>query len=124
MSNKKSMQKVKKLLEERGRKAYEVAKEEILNEEIEYEPIRDALRYFIQELWQNFQRPALLSLACKSVGGNPEKTNSIGVALILLTGAADIHDDIIDQSETKGSKPTVFGKFGRDIALLVGGALL
>jgi len=124
MSSKKSMEKMKKLLEERGRKAYEVAKAEILNEEIEYEPIRDALRYFIQELWYNFQRPALLSLACKSVGGNPEKTNSIGVALILLTGAADIHDDIIDQSKTKGSKPTVFGKFGRDIALLAGDALL
>jgi len=124
MSNKKSMETVKKLLEERGRKAYEVAKEEILNEEIEYEPIRDALEYFIQELWHNFQHPALLSLTCETVGGKPEDTTLIGAALVLLTGAADIHDDIIDQSETKGSKPTVFGKFGRDMALLVGDALL
>jgi len=124
MSSKKSMEKVKKLLEERGRKAYEVAKEEILNEEIEYKPIRDALQYFIQELWHNFQHPALLSLTCESVGGKPEDTTFIGAALVLLTGAADIHDDIIDQSKTKGSKPTVFGKFGRDIALLVGDALL
>ena len=124
MSNKKMMEKVKKLLEERGRKAYEVAKEEILSEEIEYEPVRDALEYFIQELWHNFQHPALLSLTCESVGGEPEDTTFIGAALVLLTGAADIHDDIIDQSETKGSKPTVFGKFGRDIALLVGDALL
>jgi geranylgeranyl pyrophosphate synthase len=124
MSDKKMMEKVKRLLEERGRKAYEVAKEEILNEEIEYEPVRDALEYFIEELWHNFQHPALLSLACESVGGKPEDTTLIGAALVLLTGAADIHDDIIDQSETKGSKPTVFGKFGRDIALLVGDALL
>ncbi|MCW3993841.1 MAG: hypothetical protein NWE85_04670, partial [Candidatus Bathyarchaeota archaeon] len=71
MSSKKLMEKVKELLEERGRKAYEVVKEEILNEEIEYKPIRDALRYFIQELWHNFQHPALLSLACESVGGKP-----------------------------------------------------
>jgi len=124
MSSKKSMEKVKKLLEERGRKAYEVAREEILNEEIGYEPVHDALEYFIQELWHNFQHPALLSLTCESVGGKPEDTTFIGAALVLLTGAADIHDDIIDQSETKGSKPTVFGKFGRDIALLVGDALL
>jgi len=124
MSDKKLMEKVKRLLEERGRKAYEVAKEQILNEEIEYEPVRDALEYFIEELWHNFQHPALLSLACESVGGKPEDTTFIGAALVLLTGAADIHDDIIDQSEIKGSKPTVFGKFGRDIALLVGDALL
>lgn len=124
MSSKKSMEKVKKLLEERGRKAYEAAKEEILGEEIGYEPVRDALQYFIEELWHNFQHPALLSLTCESVGGKPEDTTFIGAALVLLTGAADIHDDIIDQSETKGSKPTVFGKFGRDMALLVGDALL
>ena len=123
MRGKKLMEKVKKLLEKRGRNAYDAAKEEILNEKIDYNPIHEALQYFIQ-LWHNFQHPALLSLTCESVGGNPENTTSIGVALILLTGAADIHDDIIDQSEIKGSKPTVFGKFGRDIALLVGDALL
>jgi geranylgeranyl pyrophosphate synthase len=44
--------------------------------------------------------------------------------LVLLAGAADIHDDIIDQSLTKDSKPTVFGKFGKDIAILIGDALL
>jgi geranylgeranyl pyrophosphate synthase len=124
MSNKKSMEKVKRLLEERGRKAYEVAKEEILNDEIRYEPVLDALEYFIKELWHNFQHPALLCLTCESVGGKPEDTTFIGAALVLLTGAADIHDDIIDQSKTKGSKPTVFGKFGRDMAILVGDALL
>lgn len=124
MSSNKLMEKVKKSLEKRGRNAYEAAKKEILNEEIKYEPIRDALQYFIQELWRNFQHPALLSLTCESVGGKPENTTPIGAALVLLTGAADIHDDIIDQSETKGSKPTVFGKFGRDIALLAGDALL
>ena len=124
MSGMKLMEKVKKLLEERGRKAYEVAREETLSQEIGYEPVRDALEYFIGELWHDFQHPALLSLACESVGGKPENTTLVGAALVLLTGAADIHDDIIDQSRTKGSKPTVFGKFGRDIALLVGDALL
>jgi len=42
----------------------------------------------------------------------------------LISGAIDIHDDIIDQSKVKGSRPTVLGKFGKDIALLAGDALL
>ncbi len=120
----KLMERVRTLLEDRGRNAYESAKEEVTSEEIEYTPIREALEYFIQELWRSFHHPALLSLACESVGGNPEDTVSLGAALVLLTGAADVHDDIIDQSTTKGSKPTVFGRFGRDVALLVGDALL
>ncbi len=124
MSSNKSIEKVKKFLEKRGRDAYEVAKKEILNEKIEYKPVRDALQYFMRELWQNFQHPALLSLACESVGGKPENTISVGAALVLFTGAADLHDDIIDQSKTKSSKTTVFGKFGRDLTLLAGDALL
>lgn len=124
MGSRKLIERIKELLEERARKAYEAAKEDVLNEEIDYEPLRDALQYFIQELWHDSLHPALLSLSCESVGGKPENTTSIGAALVLLTGAADIHDDIIDQSGIKGAKPTVLGKFGRDIALLVGDALL
>jgi geranylgeranyl pyrophosphate synthase len=44
--------------------------------------------------------------------------------MILISGAIDIHDDIIDLSETKDGRPTVYGKYGKDIALLVGDALL
>jgi geranylgeranyl pyrophosphate synthase len=123
MSNKKLIEKMRKVVEKRGKKAYETAKEAILKERFEYEAIHEALLYFMG-VWPNFHHPALLSLACESVGGNPETTVSIGASIVLLTGAADIHDDIIDQSATKNSKTTVLGKFGRDIALLVGDALL
>jgi geranylgeranyl pyrophosphate synthase len=44
--------------------------------------------------------------------------------MILISGAIDIHDDIIDQSKTKDGRPTVYGKYGKDIALLIGDALL
>jgi geranylgeranyl pyrophosphate synthase len=53
-----------------------------------------------------------------------EETVNIGAAMVLLAGAADIHDDIIDESVIKEPYPTVFGKFGRDIAILAGDALL
>ena len=78
----------------------------------------------MKETWYDVQHPALISLTCEAVGGNPEAMTQIGAAMILLAGSADIHDDIIDKSEIKDSKPTVLGKFNKDVALLVGDALL
>ncbi len=115
---------VRRILEERGRKALEIARKTVLEEEIECKEVREALKYFITEYWHDVARPALLSLACEAVGGDPEITTPIAVPMILINGAIDIHDDIIDESKSKASCPTVLGKFGKDIALLVGDALL
>jgi geranylgeranyl diphosphate synthase type I len=115
---------VQELLEERGRKALEMARKTVLEEKIESKEVQEALKYFMTEYWHDVARPALLSLACEAVGGDPNLTTPIAVPMILISGAIDIHDDIIDQSEVKDSRPTVFGKFGKDIALLVGDALL
>ena len=52
------------------------------------------------------------------------ETVKFGAAVVLLAGAADIHDDIMDKSPKKELKLTVFGKFGQDIAILSGDALL
>jgi geranylgeranyl diphosphate synthase type I len=115
---------VQKILEERGRKALEMARQTVLQEKIECKEVREALKYFITEYWHDVARPALLSLACEAVGGDREITTLIAIPMTLISGAIDIHDDIIDQSKVKGSRPTVLGKFGKDIALLVGDALL
>jgi geranylgeranyl pyrophosphate synthase len=123
-TQKKLTEHVKILIREKGQKALEIAKSSILQEKIGYEPINEALRYFMEEIWYDVPHPALLSLTCEAVGGNPEATAHIGAAIAIIAGAADIHDDIIDQSITKESKPTIFGKFGKDIALLTGDALL
>jgi geranylgeranyl pyrophosphate synthase len=123
MSSEETVKKISKEMERRGRRAYKIAKESAMKEKFEYEPLHEAINYFM-EGWRNFQHPTLLAIACEAVGGNPENTASIGAALVLLTGAADIHDDIIDKSKTKGSKTTLFGKFGEDISLLAGDALL
>ena len=118
------MQRVKLLLRERGTKSLEFSQQTILREKIAYQPLYDALSYFMKEVWLDFLHPALLSISCEAVGGNAENTIQMGAAIVLLAGGADVHDDIIDQSITKGSKPTVFGKFGKDIAILAGDALL
>ena len=118
------MERAKTLLAQRGRKAVEISRQQVLKQHIEYEPLREALRYFVEEIWFDFLHPALISLSCEAVGGKPEDSINIGASMVLLAGAADIHDDIIDKSLVKQPKPTIFGKFGQDIAILAGDALL
>lgn len=115
---------LQKLLEERGGKALEMARKSVLEEKIESKEVREALTYFMNEYWHDVARPALLSLTCEAVGGDPSLTTPVAISLVLISGAVDIHDDIIDQSKNKGSRPTVYGKFGQDIALLAGDALM
>lgn len=114
---------VRKLLFERGKAALELAKKTVLEEKIPSEPLQEALQYFIVN-WEDVLHPALMALACEAVGGKPEETTQVAAAFVLLAGGADVHDDIIDQSTVKDSKPTVFGKYGKDLAVLVGDALL
>ena len=108
---------------ERSNKAIEQAKNAVLQELIKNEPLREALRYFLEEMWYNAAHPSLMSLSCEAVGGNPDETTNISAALVVLTGAADIHDDIIDQSITKGGKPTIFQKYGKDVSIIAGDVL-
>jgi geranylgeranyl pyrophosphate synthase len=123
-SQKNLMAQVKAILKERGQKAIELAKVTMIQEPIEFEPLREAMRYFMEEVWYDASHPTLLSLACEAVGGNPDSTTRVGAAVVLLAGGADVHDDIIDQSISKDSTETVFGKFGEDTAVLIGDALL
>jgi geranylgeranyl diphosphate synthase type I len=115
---------LQKLLHERGREGLELARKAILDENIDSKEVREALDYFMNEYWHDFTSSALLSLVCEAVGGDPKMTTPVAVSLTLISGAIDIHDDIIDQSENKDVRPTVYGKFGKEIALLVGDALL
>jgi geranylgeranyl pyrophosphate synthase len=114
---------VRTLLWKRGQKALEMAKQTILQEKVPFAPLGEALRFFILN-WEDVLHPALLSLACEAIGGNADATIKVGAALVLLAGGADVHDDIIDQSTVKDAKPTVYGKYGKDMSVLVGDALL
>jgi geranylgeranyl diphosphate synthase type I len=117
-------QQLQKLLQERGKEGLELARKTILDEKIDSKEVREALDYFMNEYWHDFTSSALLSLVCEAVGGDPKITTPVAVSLTLISGAIDIHDDIIDQSKTKDARPTVYGKFGKEIALLVGDALM
>lgn len=113
---------MQKLFEDRGMKALELARKAILEEKIESKEVKNALQFFMKR-WHDIARPGLLSIVCQSIGGNPEDTTDVAIPLILIAGATDVHDDIIDESKTKYGQPTVYGKFGKNIAILTGDAL-
>jgi geranylgeranyl pyrophosphate synthase len=58
------------------------------------------------------------------VGGDPDDVLPTQAAIAMMAAAFDLHDDIIDKSATKYKIPTVYGKFGAELALLLGNAFL
>ena len=67
-------------------------------------------------------RPALLILANYAVGGQASSESSIRLATVMemLHTATLVHDDIIDNAETRRSRPSVNAKFGNQAAVLMG----
>jgi geranylgeranyl pyrophosphate synthase len=110
-------------LQKRSKKALEFAKERILAEKTEYRELRKALEHYVSN-WNEFTHSGLFSLACEAVGGDADTVMPIQAAIAMMTAAFDIHDDVIDMSEAKHGVPTVFGKFGKDIAILLGNAFM
>jgi geranylgeranyl pyrophosphate synthase len=113
------------LLSDRGIETFKKARKLILEERLECQEILEALKHFLSYKQAGFLiRPTLISLGCEAVGGNTEAVADIAAPLVLMSGGMDIHDDIIDESKTQNSSLTVFGKYGMDVALLSGDALL
>jgi geranylgeranyl pyrophosphate synthase len=88
--------------------------------------LSQALRYFSEVTLDNALPvfPALIGMSAEAVGGKSEDTLLFGEAMVFITAAADLHDDLIDNSEVKGKKQTVFGKFGSTTTILAGDILL
>ena len=110
-------------LKKRSEKGLQLARQILQKEKIEDSTLCDALKHYITN-WNDFTHPGLFSLACEAVGGNPDDVVSAQAAIAMMAAAFDIHDDIIDKSKVKHKIPTVYGKFGAGIALLLGNAFL
>ena len=110
-------------LKRRSKKGLALAKQMLLAEKIEYPKLREALEHYLSS-WSEFTHPGFFSIACEAVGGDPDDALPTQAAITMLTAAFDVHDDIIDKSEEKQEIPTVYGKFGVEIALLLGNAFL
>jgi octaprenyl-diphosphate synthase len=67
-------------------------------------------------------RPALTILSNYAVGGDASKHNSIRMAAVMefLHTATLVHDDIIDNAETRRNRPSINSRFGNQTAVLMG----
>jgi geranylgeranyl diphosphate synthase type I len=110
-------------LRKRSKKGLDLAKQIMQAEKMEYPKLRDALEHYLAN-WDEFTHPGLFSVACEAVGGDPDDALQTQAAVAMMAAAFDLHDDIIDKSATKNKIPTIYGKFGGELALLLGNAFL
>ncbi len=78
----------------------------------------------VKKYWKDSFRPALTSLSCEAVGGEPEMASETGLMFTLASSGFGVHDDILDRSANKHLRNTIFGLYGVDSALLVGDLLI
>lgn len=65
-------------------------------------------------------RPLLVTLASRLCGNRDPQAYKLGCAFEYLHAATLFHDDIIDNSDTRRGKQSVFKKFGTTAAILAG----
>jgi octaprenyl-diphosphate synthase len=67
-------------------------------------------------------RPALVVLTSYAVGGQGDTENVVRMATVMemLHTATLVHDDIIDNADTRRNRPSVNAKFGNQAAVLMG----
>jgi len=109
------------ILQKRSADALECVQKDMKGEHLHSKLARDALTLYLKD-WCNVIHPGLISLAGEAAGAPSEVILRAQAAMLFLTAASDVHDDIIDKSSSKNGRPTVFGKFGIDIAVLIGNA--
>ena len=76
---------------------------------------------FTSKTWRDPFTPAMMNLSCQAVGGNQRATQEIAIAMSLMNFSFRTWDDIIDVTLDRKLNPTTVGKFGSNIALIVGG---
>jgi geranylgeranyl diphosphate synthase type II len=69
-------------------------------------------------------RPTLLLLACEAYGGNLQEAMPAAAAVEMFHNFTLLHDDIMDNAVVRRGKPSVFAKWGENVAILSGDAML
>jgi len=68
-------------------------------------------------------RPLLATISCEAVGGDYRKAVPFGVALEIVHNFTLVHDDVMDEDETRRGIRTVHAQWGVPEAILAGDAL-
>ncbi|MDD3793143.1 MAG: polyprenyl synthetase family protein [Candidatus Bathyarchaeota archaeon] len=117
---------IKTNIRNRGEAAMENSRTNILKKYNDQSFLSQALQYFAKVTLNNALPvfPALISISYEAAKGKLENTTPFGESIVLISAAADLHDDVIDNSTKKRNKKTVLGKFGSTITILAGDVLL
>ena len=89
---------------------------------LEPESLYESSEYLIKAGGKKF-RPALTLLSCQAVGGKPEKALKAAAAIELTHTFSLIHDDIMDNDDTRRGKPAGHKVWGEPLAILAGDSL-
>ena len=65
-------------------------------------------------------RPALLLMATKAAGGEPETAVRAAAAIELIHTATLVHDDVIDEADLRRGRPSAPRLWGNEISVLAG----
>jgi geranylgeranyl diphosphate synthase type II len=91
---------------------------------IEFPPnLYNPMRYVLASKGKRF-RPALLILACESIGGTMEASYNASLAIEILHNFTLVHDDIMDNDDLRRGRTTVHKKWNDNIAILAGDGLI
>ena len=69
-------------------------------------------------------RPQLAMIASQMFGGKDEEVLPAALALEVFHNFTLLHDDIMDNADMRRGKPSVFAKWGENVAILSGDAML
>lgn len=69
-------------------------------------------------------RPVLLLLSAEVFGGSAEEAMPAALAVEIFHNFTLLHDDIMDNADVRRGKPSVYAKWGGNVALLSGDAML
>lgn len=122
-AEKKLMPQVLRMLEDYGGKSLEEARKRLFEIGVEDPKARESMKMYANN-WNDFIHPSILSLSSDCVSERTTGIADLQTMILLLTAAMDIHDDVMDKSTTKNGKATLYGRYGEDLAILVGDALL
>lgn len=126
MSQDSDLELFSEIIERNGRAIMDKATSQILDSDLDAGVVSSAAKYhtrFLSRVIPVF--PALVNLSYEAA--STKKTSSpigVGAALTLFVEAANIHDDIIDQTHSKHNRKTTFGKFGTNLSILAGDLVL
>ena len=69
-------------------------------------------------------RPSLVYLSMRALGGQDGQAHDLAVAVELLHSASLLHDDLLDNADTRRGRETAFRRFGNVVSVMSGDYML